>query len=260
MTVLYTLRTLPGEAGGTPLADLPWQNKVLAALFVMHYCYRAVLFPFLQPSMAPIHALVWVFAGRVPGVQRHAHRVLARARTGRRRTRRGAGQCGTAQFALGLSLFCWPRRNYYHDDELREIRRRETARRERGRPEGRPRRGRAWPSTTRCPRPDCSRWCCTRTTCASRIEWTRLSGWRAAGAASRSDVRRQRGGGHGAARREGRALVRGEVWQGQDSRPLGGGARGSIGGTSRCILPWTASADGFEMLDAQDCRVRRDRL
>ncbi len=49
VTLLYHLRTLPAQAGVDVEGDgLPWQNKVLAALFVMHYAYRAVVFPFLR--------------------------------------------------------------------------------------------------------------------------------------------------------------------------------------------------------------------
>ena len=55
MTLLYYMKTLPAQHG---ITDLPWQNKVLAGLFVIHYTYRAVIFPFIQPSMSPIHATV----------------------------------------------------------------------------------------------------------------------------------------------------------------------------------------------------------
>jgi hypothetical protein len=34
MTLLYVMRTLPAELG---LAELPWQNKLLGALFVRIY-------------------------------------------------------------------------------------------------------------------------------------------------------------------------------------------------------------------------------
>jgi hypothetical protein len=53
LTLLYIMRTLTPKD-----PDLPWQNKVLAGLFVIHYAYRAVAFPFLQPSIAPMHVFV----------------------------------------------------------------------------------------------------------------------------------------------------------------------------------------------------------
>ncbi|KAG7285404.1 hypothetical protein NEMBOFW57_010031 [Staphylotrichum longicolle] len=57
LTLLYHMRTLPSQAG---VEDLPWQNKVLAGLFVIHYSYRAILYPFLQPSMSPLHILIFL--------------------------------------------------------------------------------------------------------------------------------------------------------------------------------------------------------
>lgn len=127
LSLLYAMRTLPAQAGMS-LSDLPWQNKVLAALFLMHYAYRAVLFPLLQPSMAPIHALVWVaaslfqvFNGTLIGSWLAAYGNVTRD-----------AWPGTGQFVLGISVFYLGlAANYYHDDELREVRRRETARQER---------------------------------------------------------------------------------------------------------------------------------
>lgn len=138
LTLLYTLRTLPAQAGATSLSDLPWQNKVLAALFVIHYCYRAVLFPFLQPSMAPIHVLVWFFAG-VFQVFNGTLIGSWLAAYGPTTKEAWASQSGTGQFVFGISLFYFGlAANYYHDDELREIRRREMARQDRiARKEGR---------------------------------------------------------------------------------------------------------------------------
>lgn len=127
LSLLYAMRTLPAQAGMS-LSDLPWQNKVLAALFLMHYAYRAVLFPLLQPSMAPIHALVWVaaslfqvFNGTLIGSWLAAYGNVTRD-----------AWPGTGQFVLGISVFYLGlAANYYHDDELREVRRREMARQER---------------------------------------------------------------------------------------------------------------------------------
>uniref|UniRef100_L2FIB5 Steroid 5 alpha-reductase n=1 Tax=Colletotrichum fructicola (strain Nara gc5) TaxID=1213859 RepID=L2FIB5_COLFN len=96
-TMLYIMFTLPGKMG---VEDLPWQNKVLAGLFVLHYCYRAVLYPLIQPSMSPIHPALGAF--------------------------------GVAQFVAGIGLFYVGLvGNYFHDEELREIRRAEMRRQER---------------------------------------------------------------------------------------------------------------------------------
>ncbi|KAG6019852.1 hypothetical protein E4U41_003055, partial [Claviceps citrina] len=59
MVLLYVMRTLPQMEG---IDDLPWQNRVLAGLFVIHYVYRALVFPLIQPSMSPIHILVALMA------------------------------------------------------------------------------------------------------------------------------------------------------------------------------------------------------
>ncbi|KAH8821239.1 3-oxo-5-alpha-steroid 4-dehydrogenase-like protein [Xylogone sp. PMI_703] len=59
ITLLYILYTLPEELG---IKQLPWQNTLMAYLFVLHYIYRAILYPLLAPSMSPIHPLIWFFA------------------------------------------------------------------------------------------------------------------------------------------------------------------------------------------------------
>jgi 3-oxo-5-alpha-steroid 4-dehydrogenase 1 len=124
MTLLYVLKTLPAEHG---ITDLPWQNKVLASFFVMHYIYRAVLFPFLQPSISPLHIIVWAFAlifqifnGSMLGSWLAAYGPTTQAEW-----RAQWSPFGIAQFALGSVVwFGGLLANYYHDDELREIRRR----------------------------------------------------------------------------------------------------------------------------------------
>ncbi|TPX17101.1 uncharacterized protein E0L32_003219 [Thyridium curvatum] len=143
LTLLYTLRSVAAREG---VADLPWQNQVLAALFVIHYSYRAVLYPLLAPSMSPVHALVWAFAlafqlangvclgGWLAGYGGGPTTPAAWARQ--------LAPWPAAQFAAGLAVFyAGLAANYYHDDELREIRRREEDRlrrvaREQGKPLG----------------------------------------------------------------------------------------------------------------------------
>lgn len=128
MTLLYIMNTLPAQHG---IADLPWQNKVLAALFVIHYAYRAVVFPWIQPSMSPIHPLVWAAAAAfqlanatcIGGWLAAYGPVTAAAWQAR------LAPWPTPQFALGIAVFYLGlSANYFHDDELREIRRREQQR------------------------------------------------------------------------------------------------------------------------------------
>lgn len=137
ITLIYIMRTLPVQhalASGVKAEeidiDLPWQNKVLAGLFVIHYAYRAVAFPFLQPSIAPMHVLVWLSAicfqllnATCLGGWLAAYGTM---------TEQGwHDTVPLAQFALGLLVFyVGLASNYFHDEELREIRRRGIARRE----------------------------------------------------------------------------------------------------------------------------------
>jgi 3-oxo-5-alpha-steroid 4-dehydrogenase 1 len=126
LTLLYIMSTLPAQHG---ITDLPWQNKVLAGLFVLHYSYRAVLFPFIQPSMSPIHAVVWaaalmfqLFNATCIGGWLAAYGPTTQAEW------REQG-FSVLRFAAGLGIFyvgltC----NYFCDEELREIRRKEQRR------------------------------------------------------------------------------------------------------------------------------------
>jgi hypothetical protein len=129
LTHLYHLSTLPPQQPPHSYSNsegLPWQNKVLAALFVLHYTYRAVLFPFLQPSMSPLHIVIWlsgisfqVINGSCIGSWLAAYGPTTHDEWKNQLT------FGTAQFAAGIALFyIGLAANYYHDDELREIRRR----------------------------------------------------------------------------------------------------------------------------------------
>ncbi|KAK0388150.1 hypothetical protein NLU13_4395 [Sarocladium strictum] len=127
-TLLYIMKTLPKMHG---IDDLPWQNRVLAGLFVIHYSYRAVIFPFIQPSMAPIHILVssmaigfQLFNGTCIGSYLAAYGPVTEAAW--------AAQSPLPQFVGGIALFyVGLASNYFHDEELRDIRRRENHRQER---------------------------------------------------------------------------------------------------------------------------------
>ncbi|KAL3959549.1 hypothetical protein ACCO45_004666 [Purpureocillium lilacinum] len=50
LTLLYLMSTMPERHG---IDDLPWQNRVLGGLFVIHYSYRAIAFPSCSPPWRP---------------------------------------------------------------------------------------------------------------------------------------------------------------------------------------------------------------
>ncbi|KAM3542027.1 hypothetical protein ARSEF1564_005059 [Beauveria bassiana] len=128
LTLLYIMNTLPQEHG---IDDLPWQNRVLGGLFVIHYINRAILFPLMQPSMAPIHFIVWAAA--------LSFQLCNAVCLGSWLSAYGAvtssawlAQSPLPQFAFGLALFyVGLAGNWFHDEELREIRRKERRRQER---------------------------------------------------------------------------------------------------------------------------------
>lgn len=100
----------------------------------MHYLYRAVVFPFIQPSMSPIHVVVCaaamtfqVFNGTLIGSW-----LAAYGPTTREAWNAQLAPFPTLQFSVGIVLFYLGlAANYYHDEELREIRRREQRRQQR---------------------------------------------------------------------------------------------------------------------------------
>lgn len=119
-TLLYVMRTLPAQPA---VYDLPWQNKVLAGLFVLHYAYRAVAYPFLQPSMSPIHLGVALMAA---GFQVLNGTCLGAWLGGYGPTSEAdwAARAGLGQFVAGIGVFYVGLvGNYFHDEELREVRR-----------------------------------------------------------------------------------------------------------------------------------------
>lgn len=119
----YIANTLPSQVGiPGGFSGLPGPNKLMLALFMLHYANRALLTPLLlTPEMAPIHPLPWVCAfvfnclnavqiagwlsghGDVTGIDWIGSRVRI--------------QCGLMLFCFGMFS------NILHEDELREIRR-----------------------------------------------------------------------------------------------------------------------------------------
>lgn len=105
---------------------LPRRNGFLAGLYLLHYAYRAVAFPLLQPSMSPIHLLVWSSAV--------VHQFCNGTSLGGWLGPHGPSPStspspSSAQFLLGVTLFlAGLAGNFYHDEALRDIRRRESRR------------------------------------------------------------------------------------------------------------------------------------
>ncbi|KAF2178123.1 3-oxo-5-alpha-steroid 4-dehydrogenase [Zopfia rhizophila CBS 207.26] len=119
ITLLYIMFTLPSELG---IKELPWGNWTMAGCFTIHYTYRAILSPlFLNPSMSPIHPLVWTLA--------FLFQVFNSTSIGGWLA--GYGPTTVHEWAgrfwimeIGLVIWAWGLLgNMFHDDDLREIRR-----------------------------------------------------------------------------------------------------------------------------------------
>ena len=110
---------------------------------VIHYTYRAVIYPLVQPSMSPLHVLVLLFGASFQLANATCLGSWLAAYGPRTAADWDArlAPFPTAQFAAGVAVFYLGlAANYYHDDELREIRRREEDRIARvAREDGRPR-------------------------------------------------------------------------------------------------------------------------
>ncbi|TKA68999.1 hypothetical protein B0A49_06585 [Cryomyces minteri] len=119
ITLLYVMYALPKQQG---IESLPWANWTMAALFTIHYIYRALLAPLvLNPSMSPIHITVWASAliwqitnGLSLGGWLSGY--------GPTTVYDWAGRLYMIE--VGLVIWGWGLLgNMYHDDDLREIRR-----------------------------------------------------------------------------------------------------------------------------------------
>ena len=118
---LYCMLTIPASQGSS-VSSLSWTNWTMAGMYTSHYIYRAWLYPLLQPSMSPIHALP--FAGAV------AFNVTNGLCLGGWLA--GYGPRNSAfdwaghlyRIEIGLVVWGWSLlANMFHDDDLREIRR-----------------------------------------------------------------------------------------------------------------------------------------
>lgn len=120
LTLLYCMLYLPPTVNLAP-SSLPWPNWTMAALYTLHYFYRALLSPLLNPSMSPIHltvflsAAVWqVLNGLCLGGWLAGHGPQTPA----------DWEGKLYYIEIGLVIFGWGLlANIFHDDDLREIRR-----------------------------------------------------------------------------------------------------------------------------------------
>lgn len=116
--VLYCMFAIPKERG---IDALPWGNWTVAGLYTIHYAYRAILSPLLNPSMSPIHPLVFLSAAGFNIINGLSIGGWC-AGYGPQTTWDWAGRLYTIE--LGLVVWGWSLlANFFHDDDLREIRR-----------------------------------------------------------------------------------------------------------------------------------------
>ncbi|KAK6408429.1 hypothetical protein LTR95_018432 [Oleoguttula sp. CCFEE 5521] len=134
ITVMYCMLTIPSKVG---VDTLPWGNWTMAFLYVVHYIYRAPIFAYVSPSMSPIHPLVFASAclwNLINGLS------IGGWVGGYGPNTREAWAGRLYQMEIGLVIWGWSfLANFFHDDDLREIRR-STLRRqkEQAKKEGKP--------------------------------------------------------------------------------------------------------------------------
>ncbi|KAF2399075.1 3-oxo-5-alpha-steroid 4-dehydrogenase-like protein [Trichodelitschia bisporula] len=117
--LLYNMYTLPPSLG---ITSLPKENWVMAGMFTLHYLNRALLSPlYLNPSMSPIHPLVWIAA---LSFQFSNATALGGWLAGYGPTT-GAYWAGRGtQVYVGAAIWlCGLVGNVYHDEVLRRLRR-----------------------------------------------------------------------------------------------------------------------------------------
>ena len=124
LTVIYCMLSIPQDAS-SPISsyrEIPWANWTMAALYTMHYIYRAILCPLvLNPSRSPIHPIVFLSAfswqicnGLSLGGWLGGY--------GPTTVYDWAGRL--YEIEIGMVLWGWSfMANIFHDDDLREIRR-----------------------------------------------------------------------------------------------------------------------------------------
>ncbi|KAI9785685.1 MAG: hypothetical protein M1839_008702 [Geoglossum umbratile] len=120
LLLLYVMFELPRQNGLR--SSLPWMNWAMAGLFCIHYINRAIISPlYLNPSMSPIHLLVWASAVLFQIVNSIS---ISGWLAGYGPTIEGDWEGRAIYITLGVAV--WISGfvgNIYFDDKLREIRR-----------------------------------------------------------------------------------------------------------------------------------------
>lgn len=119
LSLLYCMWTIPKQEG---IQSLPWANWTMAALYTIHYVYRAWLSPLvLSPTMSPIHLFVMLGAcvfNITNGLS------LGGWLGGYGPTTRHNWSGRAYEIEIGLVIWGWGLMgNIFHDEDLREIRR-----------------------------------------------------------------------------------------------------------------------------------------
>lgn len=119
LTLWYCMLTIPQTQG---LQTLPWGNWTVAGLYTIHYIYRALIGPLLlNPSMSPIHPAVFFSAVGFNIINGLSIGGWA-AGYGPQVTEDWAGRVYVIE--VGMVIWGWALlANFFHDDDLREIRR-----------------------------------------------------------------------------------------------------------------------------------------
>lgn len=110
--------TIPKQEG---IETLPWANWTMAGIYTIHYFYRAILCPLLNPTMSPIH--LFVFLGACCFNITNGLSIGGwLAGYGPTTVYDWAGRLYMIE--IGLVIWGWSfLGNIFHDDDLREIRR-----------------------------------------------------------------------------------------------------------------------------------------
>ncbi len=119
VVMTYCMLAIPKQEG---ITTLPWANRTMAGLYILHYVYRAWLSPLLlNPSMSPIHLFVALGAFAFNTVNAFSIGGWLGG-YGPTTLQDWAGQLYAIE--VGLVIWGWSfMGNIFHDDDLREIRR-----------------------------------------------------------------------------------------------------------------------------------------
>ncbi|KAL8997843.1 MAG: hypothetical protein Q9188_006230 [Gyalolechia gomerana] len=119
VVLLYCMLRIPIIRG---IEKLPAANWLMAALFTLHYIYRALISPlYLNPSMSPMHLFIFLSGLSFQIINGTC---IGGYLAGYGPTTVQDWACTAPRIEVGMMIFFFGFiGNIYHDDELREIRR-----------------------------------------------------------------------------------------------------------------------------------------